>query len=680
MRHCTLTLLILCLATLSSAQKKFDDRYQIDSIKQYISQASTPDSMVSEGYCDLAERYTYFAIDSSYDYVEKAILYAKEANSTKWLALSHLIQGQILGRTSRYQESLVALRYAVEVSTKSEYNEGAEMAYNSIGRVYELLGHYDSAIMLYDAGIKYADSVGKAIFYNNMGIIYKDMGKQFLASDYYMKSIKYLKTAKEPDYYLANFYSNFASLKSAVGNDEEAIVYYRLALKAAKNRGNQYMISSIYDGMGNYQKRRFDFDSAQFYFEVALEIAEKGKMEDRIFSTLFSLCLLSIDKNEMDLAKAYLSKMVLDSSSNYVSYHSALGQYDMANKEYAKSLISLNKCLDKIDETGSVEETIHLFRFKSEAYEGMRDFEQSLVWHKKHLAMKDSLGSKEHQNYISELEEVYEAEKKETEIVKLSEQQAIKDLEINKQRQWLVVVGVSAISLFALGLALYFRSQQKQIQTKVAKVEIEQRFLRSQLNPHFIFNALDSIQNYMLENDAPKAGLYMSKFAKLMRQVLENSRENFIPISEEIKMLENYMGLQQLQSEEKFTYSIQVDEKIELEDFAIPPMFVQPFVENAIEHGVINGNGNISINFQLEGELVNIMVTDNGIGLSESKKIQTQQAKQHNSLATSIIKERIESYNEKLKINIQLLISEIVEENKSVLGTKVELKVPFQRG
>ncbi|MFT5619091.1 MAG: hypothetical protein ACI85I_002331 [Arenicella sp.] len=238
--------------------------------------------------------------------------------------------------------------------------------------------------------------------------------------------------------------------------------------------------------------------------------------------------------------------------------------------------------------------------------------------------------------------------------------------------------------VFSLIFYLFFRYRLKVVKQQVQQLNelnaSKLAALQSQLNPHFVFNALDSIQNYMLENDAPKAGLYMSKFAKLMRQVLENSREDFIPISEEIKMLENYMGLQQLQSEEKFTYSIQVDEQIELEDFAIPPMFVQPFVENAIEHGVIDGKGNISINFQLEGELVNIVVTDNGIGLSESKKIQTQQAKQHNSLATSIIKERIENYNEKLETNIQLLVSEMVGENQSVVGTKVELKVPFQVG
>lgn len=203
--------------------------------------------------------------------------------------------------------------------------------------------------------------------------------------------------------------------------------------------------------------------------------------------------------------------------------------------------------------------------------------------------------------------------------------------------------------------------------------------LQNQLNPHFIFNALISIQSYMLQNDASKAATYMGYFSKLMRQVLEHSRVEFISLSDEIAMLTNYMTLLQLQSEEGFEYDIAIDGSIEdEEEIHIPPMFVQPFVENAIEHGLINNNGHVQVTFKEAQGFIGISVIDNGVGLSTKKEGVSEKKTTHHSLATSIIKERIAVFNQKLGADMKLVVSEMKDEQQEVLGTKVTLTVPFQ--
>ncbi|MEQ9007678.1 MAG: histidine kinase, partial [Ekhidna sp.] len=227
-------------------------------------------------------------------------------------------------------------------------------------------------------------------------------------------------------------------------------------------------------------------------------------------------------------------------------------------------------------------------------------------------------------------------------------------------------------SVFGLTL-LYLFFQQRSIRAKHQHSELEHRFLRFQLNPHFIFNALASIQNYMLKNNSKDAGIYLAKFSKLMRQILENSRQEFIPIAEEVIMLENYLDVHQLNTIKPFTYEINIDENIDQESVCIPPMFIQPFVENAIEHGIskTTRKGEIGVSIRKEDDSIHITIRDNGIGINATTK-----TPEHKSLASKIIQERIAVFNKSLKNKIQIQLEEVVENNE-VMGTLVRLKLPY---
>jgi len=176
---------------------------------------------------------------------------------------------------------------------------------------------------------------------------------------------------------------------------------------------------------------------------------------------------------------------------------------------------------------------------------------------------------------------------------------------------------------------------------------LEQKLLRSQMNPHFIFNSLSSIQSFIFENNPVEAGSYLSRFAELIRSILYNSREEYITLEKEIQTLINYLDLQKLRYDNKFDYEIDLDPMLDKETISIPPMLAQPFIENAIEHGIkhLNNPGIINISFTKLEETILLIVEDNGIGIRAAKKINNAKAKEHQSLATIITRERIEILN-----------------------------------
>ena len=162
----------------------------------------------------------------------------------------------------------------------------------------------------------------------------------------------------------------------------------------------------------------------------------------------------------------------------------------------------------------------------------------------------------------------------------------------NNQTILLILLFVVFISVLFFVILLLSTAKDKK---KIA--ELEQRILLSQMNPHFVFNSLTAIQSYIFRNEPYMAGKYLASFSKLVRLILENSRQQYIPISKEMDTLSYYLELQALRFEEKFDFKIDIDEDIDLEHHLIPPMLAQPFIENAIEHGIIHmsNKGSITI-------------------------------------------------------------------------------------
>jgi sensor histidine kinase YesM len=234
---------------------------------------------------------------------------------------------------------------------------------------------------------------------------------------------------------------------------------------------------------------------------------------------------------------------------------------------------------------------------------------------------------------------------------------------------------------FSVALAARINFMRHEIeQKKLDNEQLNQRLLRTQMNPHFIFNSLTSIQNYLFENEPQKTAVYLSKFAKLMRQILESSREDFIPLEKEIQTLENYLQLQKMRFGDKLNYQIQVSPEINPEEVRIPPMFAQPFIENSLEHGILHRaeEGFIQIDFKQAGNMIVLAVEDNGVGLAQSKTLRSEIKKEYKSLATQITQERLSLLRQKYQLPLDFVMQELKNQLNEVAGTQVKVTLPMQ--
>jgi len=208
---------------------------------------------------------------------------------------------------------------------------------------------------------------------------------------------------------------------------------------------------------------------------------------------------------------------------------------------------------------------------------------------------------------------------------------------------------------------------------------LRQKVLRSQMNPHFIFNSLNAIQSYVLKNDSAQAVKYLNSFARLIRMILESSRFDYISLDKEISILRYYLELQQLRFGEKFSYSLDVDESINTEMILIPAMLAQPFIENAIEHGLqhIETDGLVSISFVKATDSIIFKVSDNGIGREKSKIINKLKIDDKKSLSTTLFKERLDTLNRYSGQKITYTIIDLKDDDGSAKGTLVIINLPI---
>ena len=246
-------------------------------------------------------------------------------------------------------------------------------------------------------------------------------------------------------------------------------------------------------------------------------------------------------------------------------------------------------------------------------------------------------------------------------------------------RTWWAVT-LAVLIFFITSLVIYkYRTHQlkKELTLQKQLVYVERQALRAQMNPHFIFNSLNAIQSYILQGDKAAAGRYLSRFAKLIRAALQHSRLTKIPLEDDIRSLENYLELEQLRFQGSFDFKTEVADKIDVANVMIPPMLVQPFVENAIVHGLSNkqDKGHISIDYRLDGEALVVTVTDNGIGIEESQKRKAELSA-HKSIGLTVTKRRLEMLAGKGEIG-RMKIEELKDDQGRTEGTRASIWIPL---
>ena len=280
------------------------------------------------------------------------------------------------------------------------------------------------------------------------------------------------------------------------------------------------------------------------------------------------------------------------------------------------------------------------------AYGGLADankiagnFEEAFEWLDKWYAIKDSLNGVEIKLKLGEIQEKYEAEQKDKEIAKLEQKELISTSIAEKRKIWLIYsLSISAIIILLILVYIGLRRARN----KHKRAELEQKALRTQMNPHFIFNSLGAIQQMYMSGETDLANNYMGDFGKLMRKILDNSGKDVISVKEELDMLKLYLELEKGRNNDMIAYQFEIDERIDQLGTKIPPMVIQPFVENAIWHGILpkKKKGNILLRLTLasNGKSLNCIIEDNGVGIKSDLE-----NKEHDSKGILITEQRLKT-------------------------------------
>ncbi len=246
----------------------------------------------------------------------------------------------------------------------------------------------------------------------------------------------------------------------------------------------------------------------------------------------------------------------------------------------------------------------------------------------------------------------------------------------------IIVIGTLWMLLLSRirGLKRKHEVEKKMLTIEKQMFDLEHKSLQLQMNPHFIFNSLNSIQSFVINNDTDKAINYLAKFSQLMRLILSNSRESYVPLENEIKALSYYMDIEKLRFDNKFDYKINIDSKLDEEFIAIPPMIIQPYVENAIIHGLIysNKNGYITIDFKQSGKNMLCTVEDNGVGREKSEMIKNESGIRRKSRGMLITQERLNILNKQHNEKFTVKIIDLKDRNGGATGTRIELIIHYR--
>ena len=283
--------------------------------------------------------------------------------------------------------------------------------------------------------------------------------------------------------------------------------------------------------------------------------------------------------------------------------------------------------------------------------------------------MKDSLDSGSRTKRLAELEFKHNLSLKEKELT-------IKDLALSRKNIFLL----SLLGLIILATAfILFYLRSRSYRNKLQTLSLEQKVRLSQMNPHFLFNSLTVIQDFILSHENDKAFNYLSKLSGLVRSVLEHSTHEYITVREELDVLTAYVELQNLRFDKVISYRFDIDSDIDLDEIKVPPMLAQPIIENALIHGELRNNPDAEIKICLlkneESKSIDFTIEDNWIGILKA----TSQASAHKSMATEILKDIVRIYNYHSKNELSIVVTDLKTLNEDLHGTRVCFSIPISR-
>lgn len=519
--------------------------------------------------------------------------------------------------------------------------------------------------------------------------MYCDKGEYEKSTENYFKALKLAEETKDVHSEAVIKY-NIATNYITTGRYDNALDFINKTIEIIKDKKEEeLLLGQCYNMIGALKQEANQFDEGLLYLQKAAVIFSDAKQPGYLANIYTGISDLGIVKGDYKLAKTYaikslsLFKEVNDPvgvAASYINLHAAHFYLNnpekLVNKEAAlKAIEYLDSAYYTINELGSPETVIKIYLNKQEIYKNLLQWDSAYAYQTKYLKLNDSIHDIEKNMQIEELKLQYDFDKQEQENELLNAK--------SEKRTLLAIIAFATTGCLLLIFGVFvlrsrYKKKQKEIQFEKNLLEYEQQALRAQMNPHFIFNAINSIQKFILKKDKQEAYDYLAKFAKLIRIVLNNSQEKDLLLGQEMEMIKLYVELEQLRFNNSFEFNINVNESVNEYNIAVPAMLIQPYIENAIWHGIMNldnKRGVLNLDISVANSVLSIVIEDNGIGRERAKEF--KEADAHKPVGMVLTEKRLQMINKLHEYKeAKVTITDLYDSDKSPSGTKVEITVP----
>ncbi len=568
---------------------------------------------------------------------------------------------------------LISKQLLSSVTEDNDHLKG--LAYYGLGEGYYYNQEYDSALAAYKNALKYFiainDTIRLASTYNNIGLLHFYKADYGLALDAYLTSLS-LEKKKNNRSGIAKSHQNIGLIYGNWGRYEQELEHSKLALDIYKELNDSNSIANMENNIGIIYVRQDKFKEALKHYQKALQYFTLLNDLSGKASALSNIGNDYLYLNNTDIAIKYINRAIkifkqINNKRGLLHAYSAMGEAYAKKGNKRKAIEYYLKSEDINKSLGFKQAQVNNLKYLHKSYKDIGDYKNANRVLETLTALKDSIFDEEKFTTLADLEKKYNLQK--------SKQEAMLYKARNeKQKLLLFIAAGSFLFIIIMVIILY---QNRTLKEREKRLIMEQRSLRSQMNPHFIFNALSAIQCMVLENKPNKASKYLSDFTKLIRKVLQYSRKDRITLKQEKELLQEYFNLQNIRFDNKIKFNITTNDNISDDKTMISPMLAQPFIENAFEHGQLANfeDGMINISFTKKEDKLVLSIEDNGIGINNTMK--NEDAGEYKSMALKITRERLNLLNTgKNGDSASLQITDLSNDNKR--GTKVVFSVPFE--
>ncbi len=702
----------------------FAQKSVIDSLENVLASNTTKDTTRVNNLDHLSFLYYRKDLNKAIEYIEKAEALANELNYGKGKGNATYMRGVVELMQSNFEVAREYFENAAQIYAAHGIKKNMAGCFNGIGIIYSYQGNYEQSTVYYkkalevdkevgmnrnipnyiiNIGINYYkigkypeaatnfkeslelytalnNTLGISSSLKNIALVYQSQGNYPLALEYDNKALLLAKKIQDSTG-ISNSLNNMSIIYKFQENYDKALELLEKAMAIQKNLKNNKGIAGIKNNMASIYIRKKEYTTAITYLNESLEINRKISAKNQIAECLNNLGSVYASLKKFDEANRYYKEaksinLEIDSNKGLSTSYKGIAESYIQQKRYNEALSNAIKSLEIAEEMNLLDHKRDAYELLSEIYENTYQYKNAFESHQQFKVLNDSLFNKENIEKIAQLEYEYKYKQQldSANIRELKLTKTVKDTSQNlekSQRNYLwSIIAFLLISMVLGGIIFYLKFRN--IKAKTHSIIVEQKLLRSQMTPHFIFNSLSVLQGMILNKEEKKSVVYLSKFSKLLRIILENSRDKVVPLSQELEAVENYLSLQNLENE-SYTYAISVEDTIDTSSFEIPPMLIQPFVENAIEHAFTSEMEDklIDVYLKYEDQKLVCTIVDNGIGINTQR---VSKRKDKTSLATTITSERLKILSKDFNMEGSVTIENRQKYSKH--GTIVTILIP----